>query len=313
MPRGGSLVLLLLLPFHCVAAESRFVPLTEFQGTFGFTDVTLMTDTLLVIEKPGWRLSFETDSRKAFFNGVLVWMNAPMSRVGNKRIFSRTDIDTLAHPIMTGRHGQALVQAPRVILDPGHGGDDTGAMTKHLRESKVVLDIARRLQHRLASGGVQVSLTRDRNRSMELSTRAARAAASKAALFVSIHLNSAANRDAEGIETYVLPAAGYASTSGQKTDLSACPGNRFDQANTRFAYLVHKALLNRTMAPDRGIKHARFEVLKLAPCPALLVECGFVSCPAEEKRLMSSQYLDTVTEGLYDGILNSIRELTLQK
>jgi len=304
--------MVLLLPLQATS-ESQFTSLTELRAMFGFPEPVLMTDQILIIEKPGWRLAFETDSRKVFLNGLLVWMNAPMSREGNKRIFSRTDIDTILLPIMTGNHGIPLAQTPRVVIDPGHGGPDTGAMTKHLRENKVVLDIARRTQHRLSSSGVTATLTRDRDKAIQLSTRDSKAASSKASLFVSIHLNSAANTDAEGVETYILPPAGFPSTSGQNANLSPCKGNSYDPANTRFGYLVHKSLLNRTKAPDRGLKHARFEVLKLAPCPALLVECGFVSCPAEEKRLMSSQYLDTIAEGLHDGILNAIRELTAKK
>ena len=99
------------------------------------------------------------------------------------------------------------------------------------------------------------------------------------------------------------PAPGFASTSGGNGHTVCEPGNRFDTGNILLAYQVHRAVLARTGAPDRGIKHARYDVLAQAPCPAALVECGFISNLYDEQMISMRSYREVLAEGIAQGIL----------
>jgi N-acetylmuramoyl-L-alanine amidase len=197
-----------------------------------------------------------------------------------------------------------------VVLDPGHGGRDSGARSlAGRREKDFTLDLAGRVRLRLVHAGIEVRLTRANDRALPLSERCRRAANWDADLFVSIHANQAANRGAHGIETYVLPAPGYPSTSNAEPGeraAAAYAGNRYNAANTVLGYNLQRRLLKETHAADRGLKRARFVVLREAPCPAALVECGFLSHAGEANRLASDAYRERLAEGLSNGITDYI-------
>jgi N-acetylmuramoyl-L-alanine amidase len=172
------------------------------------------------------------------------------------------------------------------------------------------LDLARRMRVHLSHAGLKVWLTRDNDRKVDLSQRCRKAAEWEADLFVSLHANQAANKEAQGAETYVLPATGSPSTSNKKpSELAreAYPGNRHDAANTVLGYAVQNALLSETGAVDRGLKRARFVVLREAPCPAVLVECGFLSNGEEAARLESDAYREQLAQGLSRGVMEYVR------
>lgn len=142
---------------------------------------------------------------------------------------------------------------------------------------------------------------------MSLAARTAKAKEWKADIFVSIHLNSARNTDAAGLETYVLPAVGYPSTAGGGNN-KTCAGNTYDRANMLLAYYVHNEVLGQIGSPDRGIRRGRFDVLQNASCPAILVECGFVSNKIEENKMLRRRYLDSIAEGVAKGILTYLNK-----
>ncbi len=305
---GLPVVGIFMLAAWSAQAQARFMSLTSFRAQFGFQPPALNTEHMVILEKPGWKIGFEKDSRKAHFNGTLVWLNAPFSRTDKDGILSATDVRLTAIPILTGQTGLRPIPTHCVVLDAGHGGDDPGAANGRLLEKRLVLDLAKRTRDRLTAGGIKVMLTRDRDQTMTLNQRIARAKVARATIFVSIHLNAAANTAAEGFETYLLPATGFASTAGTAKDVSPQPGNRFDTANMRLAFQVHRNMLQQTHAAERGIRRARYEVLKTAPCPAILVECGFLSNPGNAKQLGQSDHLDRIADGLSKGIRQYIKD-----
>ncbi|MCZ7591258.1 MAG: N-acetylmuramoyl-L-alanine amidase [Kiritimatiellae bacterium] len=172
-----------------------------------------------------------------------------------------------------------------------------------MEEKRVVLDVARRLRTHLVNAGFKVYLTRENDRFVELDERSRKAQRWGADLFISIHLNSAASTAAAGAETYVLAAAGYESTSGGLSNLTQ-PGNRFEAANTVVAYQIQRAMTQRLGANDRGVKRSRFLVLKNAPCPAVLVECAFVSNAREEEQLLQESRREALAQSLARGTIN---------
>ncbi len=206
-----------------------------------------------------------------------------------------------------------------IVLDPGHGGNETGAIGPGgVAEKDLTLQLARALGDRLgAQLGVRVVLTRTDDASLGLETRTAIANQNKGDLFVSLHLNSSRGAGAHGAETYFLsaqatdpraassaaaenaPAAGAAETGGEGAgdplyDLQLI---LWDLAQShhlaesqRFAGMVQQELNMALALRDRGVKQAPFRVLMGAAMPAVLVELGFLSNPDEEKKLQDAAY-----------------------
>lgn len=246
---------------------------------------------------------FSTNRRKLIFNGMLVWLNGPVVSNRGKWSIARVDVVKTIEPLLLpSKHVPALGSCV-VMLDPGHGGNDAGAIGhRKVYEKKVVLDISKRARSKLADAGVAVKMTRDDDSYLGLSARTALAKDAGADIFVSIHVNSAHDSRASGMETFVMPAAGFPSTAGNNSS-RIYPGNKHDAANMLLAYSVQKEMLKNERAADRGIRRARFDVLRSAPCPAILVECGFVSNRLEEEKMLQAAYRENMAEAITQGIL----------
>lgn len=224
---------------------------------------------------------------------------------------------TPARPATT--HGRIR----RIVIDPGHGGSDPGARSPGgLSESTVTLDVARRLaQHVVTSMGAEVILTRDADEYVPLETRAERANASGADLFVSIHCNSSDNPNSRGVSTYVLDTTSDAvaarvaarENGAVSSDPLADPevfriladlrlvgqGSR----STVLAYRIQRSIMEslRPRYPDLvdlGVHPARFHVLIGVRMPAVLVELSFLSNPVEEQRLRDPNYRDALARAI---------------
>ena len=250
---------------------------------------------------------FAQDSRKVYFNDRLVWLNGGILNVGGEWVINATDRTRVMDPLLRSKMYLKGHPVNVVVLDPGHGGEDSGATgARHVEEKRVVLEITRRVAERLRRAGVEVRLTRTGDYALSLEGRARRAEAWDADLFVSIHVNAASNRGASGHETYVLTAPGFASTGSSRPDATVYRGNHHDQLSMVLGELIQRGLVSYAKGEDRGVKHARYMVLKEAPCPAALVECGFVSNRREESLLMQESYRKKLSNGIASGILSYI-------
>jgi N-acetylmuramoyl-L-alanine amidase len=215
------------------------------------------------------------------------------------------------------------------VIDPGHGGDQEGAVSPAgVREKELTLQIARRVAARLKRMGAKPVLTRTADASVPLAARAALANAIRADLFVSIHLNSMptaeARRASHGIETYFLSAdasdaSATAVAARENADrlagepeldpsdpvaaiLSDLEDTAALQQSSRLAYAVQERLVGALGAEDRGVKQAPFYVLAGARMPAVLLEVGFISHPAEGDRLRGAAYQEQVAGAIVEGI-----------
>lgn len=224
----------------------------------------------------------------------------------------------------------AGLKVRRVVIDPGHGGKDTGAIGKRgTREKDLVLNISRKLKKRLEAMGLEVLLTRNRDEFLELEERTRFANDSHADLFISVHVNAAENRRAYGIETYTLnlnsdryamrlAARENASSSKSIGDLQFILADLATKANTddsvRLARLVQGEMVGTlrrsygTKIRDLGVKQALFFVLVGAKMPAILVEAAFVSNPDEELRLRSDKYQEETARSIAEGVRRFIAE-----
>ena len=234
----------------------------------------------------------------------------------------RIVIDVAHHPPGAAARTQRAVA--RLVVDPGHGGKDTGAVGPGgLKEKEVTLDVARRVASILGAEGIQVVLTRDDDSFVSLEERTARANAFGADLFVSIHCNASEIKTRRGVETYVLDttrdeiaarvaARENATTQAANADLTAILGDMrlADQSrrSTRFAQLLERAA-NSALgarygdAVDGGVHTAGFYVLVGADMPSVLFETSYISNVTDEQRLGSDDYRQV----LADAITNAVK------
>ncbi len=235
-----------------------------------------------------------------------------------------------------GREAAGRPPARVVVIDPGHGGIELGAVgPKGLREKDVALDIARRLQRALGrEDGVIAVLTRDEDRLVPLDERAAIANHNRAELFVSIHLNASRRTGAVGAETYFLSpdatddeartlAALENRASGVEEARPAEPAapsdrdldlvlwdlaqNQYLAESGRLAESVQEEMNALAGTKDRGVRQAPFRVLMGATMPAILVEVGFLTSPEEEERLRDSAHLDRVAQAIARAVSGYLR------
>lgn len=224
-----------------------------------------------------------------------------------------------------------------VVIDPGHGGDDTGAKGPSGTDEKdITLSIATKLAVELREKlGAMVLLTRETDVFVPLEERTAFANANRADLFISIHVNAAANRDARGIETFFLSMdatdedsrrlAAFENSVGPAADDASFEGGGdlrdilLDMVSTSshhesamLAEAVHMSMLGATGREGRGIKQAPFTVLVGATMPAILVEVGFISNPSEGKLLASKKEQALAASAIADGVA-SFRDLTARR
>lgn len=223
-------------------------------------------------------------------------------------------------PGVKGRNARSV---SRVVIDPGHGGKDTGAVGPGgVREKDVTLDVAHRVAPVLAGQGIQVVLTRDDDRFVTLEERTARANAFGADLFVSIHCNASESRGRRGIETYVLDttrdeiadrvaARENATTQAASAELASILGGMrmADEAqrSTRFAQLLQRAAATAVQMKyadvvDGGVHTAGFYVLVGARMPSVLFEASYISNPIDEQRLGSDDYRQLVADAVANAV-----------
>jgi N-acetylmuramoyl-L-alanine amidase len=220
----------------------------------------------------------------------------------------------------------------KIVIDPGHGGHDTGTIGPNgLEEKDLVLDVGRRLGKLLQTRmGADVVYTRKDDTFIPLETRTSIANQEQADLFVSIHANSSRDRDARGVETYYLNFT----SSAEALDVAARENAASDKSihelqdlvkkialkekteeSREFASNVQRALHSGLAAKspgirDRGVKKAPFIVLIGANMPSILAEVSFVSNPGDERRLQTSDYRQRIAESLYRGISKYVSGLS---
>ena len=195
------------------------------------------------------------------------------------------------------------------MIDPGHGGRDIGTMGKKHREKDTTLALARRLVRALRKKGYVVNMTRWTDADVSLARRAKLAKSWKADVFISLHCNSVASKTVTGTETFILPPKGTSSTYAKKPQTKSYSGNRFNKENARLAFEIQRGFVAAAGTRDRGVKHARFVVVRDAPCPSVLVETGFLSNTSEERKLANPVEQEKMVRGLVVGIVRYHRAL----
>lgn len=232
------------------------------------------------------------------------------------------------------QNAPSAAQRYRIMLDPGHGGHDPGAIGAHgIAEKEVVLAISRRLGRKLTTRlPVEVLFTRTTDVFIPLEERAARANAAKADLFISIHANASTNRALQGVETYYLNNTNDRATirlaaienglvRGPRRDLEGSSLSYIlsdliqtgkEDGSISLAHHIQEALVSRAKiyypaVRSLGVKKGPFYVLVGAHMPCVLVEVAFISHGVEGKHLLSPEYQEVLAEGLFLGIVRFLR------
>ncbi|HEX8311937.1 MAG TPA: N-acetylmuramoyl-L-alanine amidase, partial [Chthoniobacteraceae bacterium] len=201
------------------------------------------------------------NSREVTLNGVKHWFAFPVRLQEGKVLFSRLDLSKIVEPRLRPELIAGLEPVTTVVLDPGHGGHDRGAISRYGFEKDFSLDVALRARKILESRGYKVAMTRTTDVFIPLERRPDLANQTPGAIFVSIHFNSTStNPDARGFEIFsIAPRGAPATIDGEfnPRDLREEPGNASELASAALAATVYDSLLGQVPTVDRGIKHAR--------------------------------------------------------
>ena len=246
------------------------------------------------------------DCRKSRINGVTVWLSFPLLCRNGKVYISQLDLSETLGPILSPPGNPGGIRLRTICLDPGHGGKDPGFRVGSKEEKKYTLLLAQEVREQLKRAGFRVFLTRSLDAFVSLDRRTELARKCGADLFVSLHFNATeeAPREVTGVEIFCCTPAGATSTNARgEGDTRWVTGNRNDEKNMLFAYQMQKSYLNHLQLEDRGVKHARFQVLRDAAMPAILIEGGFMSHPIEGRRISDPAYRRQMAGAVVDGIL----------
>ncbi len=253
-------------------------------------------------------LQFQAGARDVQINGVRHWLGfAPFDHEG-RLLVSRIDLVKTLEPALRPNAVPELLPIRTVVLDAGHGGQDHGATSSHGDEKDFNLDVCLQAAQLLRDKGFEVVLTRDKDVFIPLEERAAIANKQKDAILVSVHFNdSADNPEANGFEVFALTPRGAPSTADMELQLShlaQAKGNANDSLNLVLATTIQHSVLGNMPQFDRGVKRARFAVLKLAQIPAVLVEGGFLSNATDSELAANASWRKLLAEAITAGIVD---------
>ncbi len=278
--------------------------IAKFYGLIGNVDSTGKT---VVLNDGRNQLQFTLESREAVVNGVRNWLCFPVVAQDDKFLISRIDLAKTIEPQLRPQMIQHNTKVLTVVLDPGHGGYDKGAESGFGKEKDYALDVARQLRPLLQAKGFKVILTREHDVFLPLHFRAHIANQTRDSIFVSLHFNGASNREATGFEIFSLTPRGAPSTGDDALALSFVnmqAGSPVDAQSFELSVAVYHSMLGHIPEFDRGIKRARFAVLRHTKIPAILVEGGFLSEKNDSKSVADPAWRAKFAEALSVGIEN---------
>lgn len=231
-------------------------------------------------------------ARDLRIGGLQLMLSCPLQKdASGNWLISREDWVSLIDPILRPTYIAGRETVSTVVIDPGHGGHDTGTTTPQLKEAEVTLQVARKLKAELEKLGYKVLLTRGEDMFLSDQQRVEIAnSAGAGAIFLSLHVNSGRS-DFQGSGIYTLAPG---------TD--ARPGHTRQADHAALAYALQSAMVARAGAADAGCKRAHFSLLSTITCPAAWVELGYATHAQEGAALASPAYQDTLAQALAQGV-----------
>ena len=289
-------------------AGRDYLPVAQIAAFYGMT-VQPRGDRGVTLRSGTRRMEFAKNSREARIDGVKQWLSFPALYFGGQYFLSRMDLAKTIDPLLRPERIPGLKPVHTVVLDPGHGGHDRGAVNRYGAEKNYNLDLCRRIRPHLQKAGLRVVITRSRDQFIPLEQRPEVAnRLGQGSIFVSVHFNAAATRDslATGYEVFSLTPRGAPNSHDvflTRRSFSAERGHRHDHANHLLATSIQHAKLGLVPMFDRGVKRARFAVLRTAGVPAVLIEGGFMTHPRDSRNLHSVEWRERLAEAVARGII----------
>lgn len=208
-------------------------------------------------------------------------------------LVAKVDVQQVIEPVLRPTYIANRSAVRTVVIDPAHGGHDTGTVTPYVREADAALVVATKLGAELTKRGFEVVYTQEQNQYQSPQARVDKANAAPAAIFVSLHLNSGRS-DVKGAQTYTLAPAGK--------NEKPMPGHEFSQCSMAFAMALQSSLVEKAEAVDGGCRRAHYSLLNSLRCPAVMVEMGYATNPEEGTRLATEEYQIKLANALADGV-----------
>ena len=307
--------------------NTRYVPLLNFCDYYRLDCNWDLVSQRIELKKDSKSVVLRPDSSYALVDGRAMTLDYPVEyKSGAAYIPTKTAV-YIAEKVFGLKKVPGLVpktyEIRTVVIDPGHGGKDPGARGKYgTREKDVVLDVARKMKKDLEKSGLKVYLTRSSDVFIPLDKRTAFANSKKADLFISVHANASRYSRAKGFEVYYLSEA----TDDNARALAAAENAslKFENISTptewdlklsenrrvskELSYYICNITSNKLSMKKRGVKGARFVVLKGALMPAVLVEIGFLSNKREESNLKSSAFRSKIADAISGSVLSYKKE-----
>lgn len=320
-----SLAILALSVGNCFAGwnttkidDRDYVPLDDLAGVFGMQRGEKRKDPREIGYSGGAHLlTVKTGTREVIVDGVRHWVSFPIVTKGGKPYVAVTDINSTLGPAMSPASIQQIGKVKTVVLDPGHGGHDRGGRSDYGYEKDYTLDMVNRVRKILESKRVKCVQSRLSDSFVTLTDRPAMTKNYQDPIFVSIHFNSAEWRpSANGVEIFAIPPVGC-STTGKAPDpildRQTCEGSAIEPASFVMANTIYHTVLGETGAFDRGVKRARYAVMRHCKHPAVLIECGFLTNPQEAKAIHTTKWRDKYAKAIADGIIAYMNLANAQK
>ena len=253
-------------------------------------------------------LEFVSGSREAIIKGARSWLCFPVIEQDGKSLVTRTDVAKTIEPLVRPHRVPNVGNVQTVVLDAGHGGHDKGQVSRYGAEKDFALDVARKLRTILQAKGLKVIMTREGDYFVPLEVRAKIANSAPNSIFVSVHFN-ATNDDpnATGFEIFSFTPRGAPSTSDTNVNARSFnmqPGSSVDAQSVALSACIYHSLLGHLPEYDRGIKRARFAVLRLTKVPAVLIEGGFLTERGESKLISNKDWRAKLAGAIGIGIEN---------
>ena len=257
-------------------------------------------------KNPTMILKGQVGRQDLLINNIKFVLSYPITMLEGKVCFSRVDLSKLLDPVIRPWLISAASEVfDTVVLDPGHGGHDSGAKGIYGYEKDFTLELAKTVRTALIKRGFKVVMTRQDDRFISLGGRAQFANAVPKSIFISLHFNSSGS-SASGIETFALTPQGSSSTSmgAREWDSRSFTGNTRDAENIALATAIHAMVIHRYKLIDRGIKRARWSVLTGCTRPGILFEGGFVTNEKDGRLIASPLYREGLAAAIGDALLN---------
>jgi N-acetylmuramoyl-L-alanine amidase len=289
-----------------------YLTLDNLAQFYGFGAVQ-RSDKAFLLHTTGRSLRGEPNSVEFLINGLKFNLSYPIVEHGGQLCVSRMDLTKVIEPVLRPSRIKNAEKVSTVVLDAGHGGYDKGAPSSYGLEKTYALDVVFRARLLLQQAGFNVVLTRSTDVFVPLEERVRIANQYRNALFISIHFNSGGS--GTGLETYTLAPRGVPSmmADGPRiSDLDPLPGHACDAQNMALATATHAALVVRSQMYDRGIKRARFVVIRDITIPGVLIEGGFMSNNYDARLIASATYRQTMAASIVQAVQNYRRAVGAQ-